>query len=329
MRESLQLLCDKFIENRDAVKSAFSMESVYLYPVCAAVFLEKGKMADVEELKACSKLLKDEIGFFSKLSSFRGTGRLAIISMLAVNGQPEEKLEQAMELHEILRLHFAGSQYLPLTAMVLSEMISEGQYDEVAEKAKAVYRQMKKEHPFLTSGEDSVFAALLAVSDKTPEEITAEVEACYELLKPEFFSGNAVQSLAHVLALMEGDPEEKCRRTLDLYDCLKTRKCRYGTGYELGSLGLLAMLPAEMEALVQDIVEVDQFLAEQKGYGVFGPGKKQRLMHAGMIVACEYAHNPAMDAAAVGGAISLIIAEQVALCCAIAASCSVSSSSAD
>ena len=53
----------------------------------------------------------------------------------------------------------------------------------------------------MTSGEDSTFCALMALLDKTDEVLLGDAEECYKILKSNFFSSNAVQSLSHVLAM--------------------------------------------------------------------------------------------------------------------------------
>lgn len=60
----------------------------------------------------------------------------------------------------------------------------------------------------MTSAEDSAFCALLAVSEMEEESLIAECENCYQILKPEFFSANAVWSLSQVLALF-GEQQKK------------------------------------------------------------------------------------------------------------------------
>ncbi len=42
MRQDLTLLCEKFIDNRDRIKAGFAWDSAYIYPVCAAIFTDKG-----------------------------------------------------------------------------------------------------------------------------------------------------------------------------------------------------------------------------------------------------------------------------------------------
>ena len=97
----------------------------------------------------------------------------------------------------------------------------------------------------------------------------------------------------------------------------------------LASVFALALLPESAETIVEDILEVDKFLSGQKGYGILGPGKKHRLMHAGMLVGSDYiggGDDKAMSSAAISGAIALIVAQQIATCAAVAASSAAASS---
>ncbi|MBO5339774.1 MAG: DUF4003 domain-containing protein [Oscillospiraceae bacterium] len=324
MRTSLQSLCNSFIESRDTIKETFFWGSSYIYPVAAAVFVDKRVTADRERLEMCGDILKENTGFFS---NFRNYVKLPMISMMAVSSDPEEKLKKALAVYELLKQHFFSSTYLPLASMTISDYIEPVHYEVVARRTRRIYDLMKQEHPFLTSGEDSVFAALLALSNASDEVIVQNTEECFDILKPQFFSSNAVQSLSHVLALCEGDTEMKCNRAMKLFYKLKDQGYKYGTGYELATLGVLAMLPADLDTIADDIVQVAEFLASQRGYGMLGMTKRQRLMHAGLIVTSDYLdQNTSMQAAAVSSTISLIIAQQTAMCAAIAASAAASNS---
>ena len=329
MRDTLVTLCEDFITNRDEVKKALKLESDYIYPVCAAVFTDKKQKADVEKIKRCKEILKEQTGLFS---SFRSDAKPALIAMLAAEENPDEKMRKALKVYGFMKEHFSASAYLPLAAMILAGVAEESQYEELAARTGRIYKLMKKEHPFLTSSEDSTFAGMLALSEMSETQIVEETEACYSLMKKEFSSANAVQSLSHVLALCEGTAEEKCNRTKELYEKLKAKGHKYGTGYELATLGVLAAIPADLDRIVDDMIEVDRFLAEQKGYGVLGVGKKQRLMHAGMLVTSEYmenGENNVMNSVALSSTISMIVAQQVAMCAAIAASSAAAASSSN
>ena len=72
--------------------------------------------------------------------------------------------------------------------------------------------------------------------------------------------------------------------------------------------------------MLQELLEADSFLAGQKGYGVLGLDKRQRLMHAAMIVTGDYLeHCATVQVALTHSTMALAAAQQAALCAAIAA----------
>lgn len=317
MKESTENRCRQFIKNKEVIRKEFSWESTYMYPLCAAIFTMNGKEADGGQLKACTELLRQHTGMFS---NFRSTARLPIASLMAVSGNPESTISNALKVYGMLKEEFFGSAYLPLTAMVIAQMAEPFDYERIVKRTRALYKEMKSEHPLLTSSEDSSFAALLSLSERDDSTLLSEAQRCYEILKPQFFSGNAVQSLSHVLALGDGRAEEKCSRTLLLYDRLKERGYKYGTDYELPTLGVLALSESDLMEIVTEMTDTDDFLAKQKGLGNWSIGRKQRLMYTGMLVQGEYVKAGSLETAAINGTISMIVAQQAAMCAAVAAS---------
>lgn len=321
MNDKLNERVELFIRNRDIVKLAIPWQNTYFYSVCSSLFTDNGVNAEVERLKECRGLLKSR---FNAFSSFRGIIELIVVSKLAASSDPEEYLMGTKLAYDELKEHFFSSEYLPIAAMIISEMTERDELIEVCKRTRRVYELMKKEHPFLTSSEDCVFAALIALSGRDEEAVIKEAECCYGILSGEFFDKNAVQSLSHALALADDGMKtanDKCRDLIRLFDILKENKYKYGTGYELSTLGVLSMLGCGVDETARRIVYVAEKLKGQKGYGFFGIGKQHMLMHAGMIVsgACSD-ESGAMSIAALSSTVSLAIAQQAATCAAIAAS---------
>ena len=321
MNESLNERCRLFIENQSVFERAFPWENSYFYPVCAALFTDKGRKADAEELKDTRRFLREKVNAFS---NFRSIAELVIVTMLALEDDREKRFAETIEIYGSLKGYFWSSEYLPIASIILSGAVDKEKYGEICERTRRIYDLMKKEHPFLTSSEDSVFAAMLALSNKSDEDILRECEGCYGILKEYFYDKNALQSLSHVLVLSDDgirSASDKCRDTVRIYEMLKEKNCKYGKGYELATLGVLATLPCGLDEAVRDMVSVSDFLKEQKGYGFFGVGRELRLMHAAMIVTSEHlGGSQAMSGAAIGSTLSLIAAQQAATCAAIAAS---------
>ena len=321
MRNSLEKLCSQFIAARDVIKDTFKWDSSYLPPVCANLFCAAGSFPDMDRLRACRDMINRKTGIFS---SFRGHIRVPLACMLSLEDCPDEKFDQTQNVYQMLRGAFSGSDYLALAAFLLSE------YDCTEERiarGKEIYRRMKEEHPFLTSSEDSIFALMMAWSDQSDDELISDMEECYRILKERFRDSDCVQTVTHILAMEKAEAKAKCERVFTLYEMVERDIGKYGKHHELSTLAALAMLPADSDALVKDMREVDAFLEQQKGYGFFGIDRKTRLMHAAMIVSDEYAPRGAVDTAALSGTIAMLIAQQMAMCAVIASTAAAAAAS--
>ena len=308
MKASLQALCEQFIRNRDVIKSAWKMGSSYLYPLCANIFCARGAAADEEKLRACRQMLKEKTSVFS---NFLGNAQLPLLCLMASDSDPEGKLDRALGIYALLKAHFWTSEYLTLPAVLLADLPQEGMEEKIA-RGRALYQRMKKEHPLLTGGEDSVFAVLMGFCEKSDDELMRDMEDCYGLLKGAFSSGNSAQTASHVLALAQGAPEEKAGRTEQLYRAIVSAGGKYSKTYGLATLAAVAVLDADIALLAADILDVDEFLARQKGYGVFGLDRRSRMMHAALIVSCEYARWQPAETAALTSTLMMIAAQSSA-----------------
>lgn len=323
MTQRLRLLLD----SRDVAREVFPMRDGLLHLCAASVYALQGQAAQEERLRACKRLLKDRVGAFSY---FRGAVEEPMAALLDVSGQPEQTLEDCLRVYELLKQDFHSSPYLPLTAFSLARLAPQARQEELAHRTRALYERMNREHPFLTSNEDSALCALLALSSQTDDLLIRDIEDCYTRLKPEFFSANAVQSLCHVMALFPGEAEEKCRRVLALRDAVKAAGRKWGTNYELPTLGIAALCADHPQNLTHHVVEADAFLEAQKGFGVFSSvSAAQRLMYAALLVLAdeEAAPSPALPSSLISSTVSLILAQQAALCAAVTASVTVAAAS--
>ncbi len=329
MNEALAALTERFIRNRDAVKDVLRWESNLIYPVCANIFCARGASADAARLEAARTNLKESTGIFS---NFRGTVSAPAICLLSLAPDPAARMARVTEIYAVLKEYFMGAQYVALAALILSELRPEGSVGETAARARVLYERMKKEHPLLTSAEDTVFAMLCALSEKSDDALLEEMEIGYYALKTRFSSGNSVQSATHVLALAEGAPQEKAAKMIALYDAIRAHGGKYGKYYELSVLAAVSVLGVSTETAAAEIVEVSDWLRGQKGYGVLRIDARTRAMHAAMLVADCYAPagseaGVAAQAAQQTATVSMIAAQQAAMAAVIASSAAVSSAS--
>lgn len=326
MNDLLRQRCELFVKNRDIVKDNFRWENSMMFPVCASIYTERGLEMNPYKIKLCKEIIKNNTGIFSV---FKGIPFMALVTLLSLEDNPDFKFSEVLKIYDILRNEFHSSSYLPLSAFVISYISEDDDYLSVVQKAKDIYNKMKNEHPILTSSEDSGYAVLTALSNLQPDEAIDEMEKCYIALKGKFFSGNAVQSLSHTLALGKENTVEKCNKVINIFDQLKDRNCKFGTGVELSVLGLLAITTEDIDKAVNEILDVNEYLLSCKGFGAFGVGKTQRIMYASILVSQENKNQlseHAMNIATVNSITNIIIAQQAAMAAVIASSAASSAS---
>ncbi len=329
MNDLLKERCKLFAENRDIMKSNFKWDSSLMYPLCASIYAERGLEINSDRIKSSKNIIKEKTGIFS---NFKGIPFMALATMLSLEDNPEVKFNEVLKIYDTLRKEFYSSSYLPLSAFTISYLSESYDCVRIVEKAKNIYQKMKKEHPFLTSSEDCIFAVLTALSNLQEDDAIDEMEKCYNYLKPKFFSSNAVQSLSHTLALGDENSAEKCNRVISIFDQLKERNSKFGTGVEMTVLGLLAITAVNIDTVVNDIVEVSEYLLSRKGFGAFGTGKSQRIMYAAILVSQEYKNQfseQAINIAAVNSITNIIIAQQAAMTAVIASSAAASAANSN
>ena len=284
MKERLKQLCDQFLAAKAGIKDVFGMEYDEIYTLCANMLVSRGKLPDAAVLRRCRELLKTKVGIFS---SFRGTMEAPVCCLMSVADEPEQKFARIEKAHSVLKRHFGDSQYLVYASAVLSDMPTEI-VEGVSARARNIYDLMKRRHPFLTSYEDHVFCVLLAMSERSDEELISETEQIYKSLN--LSDSNTMQSVSHILALAEGDPAEKCDILKGIFNGLKEVGKKYGTYGELAVLAALAAVSPDITDAVTDIADADDYLSLNKEYrGFFNCGEHTRLMHAALITAASYA----------------------------------------
>lgn len=313
MREIVEKRSELLATNQAIMNKSFILEHSLTNAVVAASFAEEDRTVDVELIKEAKKVLKEKTGVFS---DFRSYNEITVSARMALSGNPEKYINELIEVYNKLQKgKVFGSSYRVLAAMSICDQGKYSEADSLIEKTNEILKGMKKVHPFITSDEDTCFAVLLAMTDKSVEEILTELEKSYQIMKKNFaFHDNAVYSLTQVLTAYEGSAEEKCDKALKLFNAFKAAGAKYGKGYEFASLGSLIDIDADEEELVSEIIDVADYLKGKKGFGMLDMGKETRLMFGTMLVSGAYLSGDyAANSSAIGSDIGRIVALQTAI----------------
>ena len=298
------------VENYRILSGRNKMEFPEMVLACAGIFLAAGVTPDMNRLAECKKLLKSKAGIFS---NFRGSDELLVRCKMALSADPELYFENLEREYQRIKTFFSGEQTV-LAAMILAEQGSS--VEDLAEKTKQIYKDMKEAHPWLTSENDLPFAALMAVSGRDASSVYAEAEEIYALLRKNLHADKDTrQMLSHILAIRSGSAEEKCDKLCALADGLKAAGHSLGRGSRLAILGILADSTLPTASLVERICETDDFLKQYKPFhGIFGVGKDCRRMFAVQIVHSSVSGEDTLGASAmVAASVELAIITMILL----------------
>ena len=157
-------------------------------------------------------------------------------------------------------------------------------------------------------------AGFMALSDKSDEQLIKECEEYFELLKKTFSDKGAAQSCAQLFALSERSVRENVDKMNSLYDTLKEAGRKFDKHYGLSVLAAVALCEQDVKTLTDTMLEIDEFLSKQKGYGMLSVDKQTRLLHAAMLTVSIYSGSENSKTAT----LAMLAAHQAAECAMIA-----------
>lgn len=310
IKQRLDLLCD----NYQAAASYSHFDSNMVRIFSSLVCCNEGKSVDPEKIKQMKTLIKEKTRVFS---IFRNNLLMPLSTELSLEENPDECLTNTLQVYDMLKqLKFSSSDYLAAAAHAISTGCEPYDYNQICERMRSFYDDMKQNHPFLTGQDDYVYAAMLAMSDLSPQSGTSRMELFYINLKKHFSQGNGLQSLSHILCMAEENDSLITDRVVELHHKLKEKKFDMNHPYTLSILGILALITDDVDAIVGDLAIAHDYLKEKKGFGNWSLTKAQRLLITSAVVACVYANEAksgTLKSTIVSNITNLLLAEEAAM----------------
>lgn len=297
--------------------------------LCAMLYTNEERMLDTNRIKEMRDYIKKNTSIFS---SFKGTTLPIIATILSLDENPESLFTKTQMIYDKMKQHnFRGSEYLTISAMQVAKIKTEFEYDSVINHMEEFYHRLRKVHPFLTSKDDYIYVAMVAMTDIDLELAIRRVVTIEDRLRPTLGGGNDMQALALVLLLADND-DELCSKVLELYKCLKDKKYKLRYNGTMSTLGVLAMTSNDMNLIAEELVNGAEYLIGKKGFGVFSISKVQRAMFSANFVALQYVgdmKNNLLEGTISNNITNIIIAQQMATIAATMAATSAAASSAN
>lgn len=316
-----------FADNTQIIKNEFTWQNTMMKRLAALLYTSEGKDINPSAIRECYNLIKKSTGLFS---TFRGNSIMTVATLLSLRDNPAALLDNTLAVYERMkRAGYHASDYLVVAAYQIAANTSQEHYEDKIQRAKAFYDGMKKDHWLLTGQDDYIFSVMLGLSDIEVETGVRRMETLYQTLRPEFHTGTGVQALAQVLVLGD-DTSGIQKRILFLRDSLRSRSLKLDRQYTLSSLGVLALLPMEVESVVAQIEETMLLLRGKKGFGAWSVAKQELLLlSAGLVTlsSVDQIKKDVLETVLTTSMTNIVIAQQTAIAVAAASSASAAAAS--
>ncbi len=327
MNREYQARLELFVDNVQAMKKHFKWHSGMMRRLAALLYTSEGVKIDGEAIRDSYDLIKKSTGLFS---AFRGNIAVSIATLLSLADDRKRLLANVISVYDRMKEEkFRASDYLVMAAYQIAAQAESSQYARVVKRSKEFYDGMKAEHRLLTGRDDYIFAAMLGLSDVHTTAGIERMERLYGELKSKITSKNGLQTLTQVLVLGAEDTKITSR-VLELRDAFRRSGMRMDKEYTVSSLGVLALLPTSIDMIVDQVIDVYEFLRKQKGFSRWSVTKQELLLFSSALVAfknVQDAQNGILTATISTSITNIIIAQQTAIAVAAASSAAASSSS--
>ena len=302
-----------FAENTLAIKKEFKWHDDFAKRLSALLYAQENRAINCNAITQCHALIKQNTGIFS---IFRGNMVLCIATLLSLSDDQQGLFDKTQDVYKMLKdTKFHTSDYLAVAAFQIASQAHSTNLANVVSRTRKFYDSMKAQRRFHTGEDDYILAAMLGLSDIDITLGTDRIEQIYSRLKSKLRDKNSIQMLSQVLVL-GGSCDDTVSRVLTLRDAFRAQKIKLDNFYTLPILGILALLPVEIETIVNETAEAQQILREQKGFGSWSASMQERLLYAMAIVAAEHTkdtNNAIVTATLATSITNIIIAQQVAI----------------
>ncbi len=329
MEQLVKEQLDRLIDVFQQVSTNYKWEQSLTNHFTALTYTLNKKDFDKEKIEVVREYIKKTTGIFSY---YRGTSKIILAALLACQyNNPQQEFNKMLDYDKRMKeAGFKNSMYLPIANYALLATCSEEGVHARINKAIEIYKEMKKNHPWLTSGDDYPLAILLADSDMSVNNIIYNIEECYKLLSENGFGkSNGLQFLSHILGFRQEENKIKVLRCKEIFQRLKENKLKvYSGGYAV--IGLLSILGEDGYGAVEQVVEIVKTLQSTKKYKWLQ--KETHLFTAAALVSGVYIENMKSEKeliqTSIGVSIEALIAAQTAATIAAASAAASASASA-
>jgi hypothetical protein len=252
--DPLTRFCD--IYNALNVKRGLLGDASSLRFTAMSAVICEGEPAEIAaEIRRTAEEIKAESGWFGDLKS---PLRFIVSAILVLNEDRAadffDEVKRVRKVFRRLKLR-RGGIYEEMAILIMRVKYNKTPLrDDIVERLKSIYEELKKYHWWLTGPEDYPICGLLAVQRESPEKIGTTLEQIYKALHKQGFSrGDPLQTAAGLLYFAHLDPELAAIRFRDLAACFRNQGVRiWQSDYD--ELAILSFLEHGPDYIVETVL---------------------------------------------------------------------------
>ena len=253
MNSSLRQKLDLFVSNSLKVKEKMRWQTAFNTVLISMLYTMEDREVDCDKIIDIQNYIRDNTGIFSV---FRGVMSVSFSSLLSLSDDFETTFIDTDNVSKMMKERgFLASEHLLFAAYQIVANEDPANFLRVVERSRTFYLEMKKTHRFYTGADDYVSSVMLALSGKDIEYTINNMEDMFQKLKPEFQKRNDLQALTQILAL-SNDSESLFPKLFAMRDAFKEKKLRIDKAYVLPLLGILALLPVDIDTIVEEVSSI-------------------------------------------------------------------------
>lgn len=224
---------------------------------------------DKEVMDKMHGLIKESTGIFSHYRSYDKFFMSALLHTKFDN--PEESFIKLLKYEDDLKeAGFSRGTYAGLAGYILLTSCKNDDIGQTIRKARLIYDKMRERHFWLTGQDDYPLAVLLSSSEDNADTIADRVEALFVMLHNSGFSKtNNLQFLSHISSFGNDSNEIKVQKCHNVVNYFKTKKIRINSTH-YGTMGLMALMFNNDYKLLDEILEVIEYLKEKREFKWIG-----------------------------------------------------------
>lgn len=288
MKEVFEYKIEKMFQNYEELKKGFVWEGDISKHLVALTHMINVEALSIKKMKDLISHIKTETTAFS---NFRGSTMFTISGLICSNSNSEiDFFNSMLSNHKIMKsTGFKNSMFLPSALYTLSSIYDGNDVEGFCVKAMDIYLEMKKNHPFLTGGDDYALALLLARTGQNPDLLE---EYYTGLSQHGFTKTNGLQLLSHILAFSTLGVDKTIEKCEKIHTILKKNKLKVFSDH-YSAIGIISLIENENNDVLDDLMEIAKYLNKHKKYKWLGKG--MNIFIASAIVVSEYTKNDSSD----------------------------------